>query len=160
MYTQYIKTMPSKIGNGTFTTIDIPAGVPILECTGDLFNKTNIPDHPAVLQIAGNSFLGPSGKPDDTVNHSCDPNCYLHIVGLRAILYSLYFIKAGSELTFDYSTTSTDTLDEWKMNCECGAFKCRKIISGFQYLDPQLQADYKKRGMIPLFLTHDIFIKE
>lgn len=159
MYTQYIKTMPSKIGNGTFTTVDIPARTPIMEWTGDIFDKSNAPDHPALLQIAQNTFLGPSGKPDDTINHSCDPNCYLHVVGKRAIVYSLYFIKADTELTFDYSTTSTDTLDEWKMICQCGSAKCRKIISGFQYLDPKLQDEYIKLGIVPLFITHDIFIK-
>ena len=80
-------------------------------------------------------------------------------MGNRAILYSLYVIPAGAELTFDYSTTSTDTLETWKMTCACGSHKCRKAISGYQYLDPTLQEEYKKKGMIPLFITTPMFQK-
>lgn len=159
MHTNYLKVLPSKNGNGVFTTVDIPARTPILECTGDIYTRTNVPNHPAVLQIAQDLYIGPSGSHDDIVEHSCNPNCFLHVVGKRAILYSLHLIKANSELTFDYSTTSTDTLDEWKMDCHCGSFNCRKVISGFQYLDPKLQEEYKKSGMVPLFMTHQIFIK-
>jgi hypothetical protein len=71
----------------------------------------------------------------------------------------MYVIRAGSEITFDYSTSSTDTLDKWQMNCNCGAVNCRKVISGLQYLDESLKEEYKKKGMIPLFLTHPIFLK-
>ncbi len=159
MYNQYLKVLPTKNGDGVFTTVDIPAKTPILECTGDFFSNTNLPNHPAVLQIADDLFLGPSGTADDKINHSCNPNCYLYIVGKRAILFSLYLIRANTELTFDYSTSSTDTLDQWKMDCNCGSYNCRKVISGFQYLDPKLQEEYKQKGMVPLFLTHNIFIK-
>lgn len=158
MYNNYLTIRPNKNGQGVFTTVDIPTRTPIVEYTGDFFNKDNIPG-PEVLQIAHNLYIGPSGSVDYIINHSCNPNCYLHIVGKRAILMSLYVIKAESEVNFDYSTTSTDTLDEWKMNCNCDSFNCRKVISGFQYLDPKLQDQYIKAGMIPLFITHNIFIK-
>lgn len=159
MYNQYLKVLPARNGDGLFTTVDIPAKAPIFECLGDFTNESNLAANPISIQIGHNVFLGPSGGPNDKINHNCNPNCYLHIVGKRAIVFSLYQIKSGSELTFDYSTTSTDTLDEWKMACNCGAANCRKLISGFQYLDPKTQEDYKNKNMIPLFITHNIFMK-
>jgi SET domain len=159
MYNQYLKVLPTKNGDGLFTSVDIPARVPIFECRGDFSKESNVDASPNAVQVGHNTFLGPSGGPNDKINHSCNPNCYLHIVGTRAIVFSLYQIKSNSELTFDYSTSSTDTLDEWKMECNCGSYNCRKTISGFQYLDPKVQEDYKNRKMIPLFITHNIFMK-
>lgn len=155
MYEAYLKYMPTKIGTGIFTTTEIPANVPIIEITGDIFTEDNIPDN-NVLQIGNNSFIGPSGTKHDHIKHSCNPNCSVHIVGNRAILYSLHVIAMGSEITFDYSTSSTDTLDKWQMQCQCGLVQCRKIISGFQYLDKNIQDDYRKRGMVPMFITGPI----
>lgn len=161
MYTQSLKIAPTKFGLGVFTTVDIPSNVPIMECTGDILSGSSVPhDHPALLQIGHDLYLGPSGDASDYVNHHCNPNCYLHIVGKRAILFSLYYIKAGSELFFDYSTTSTDELDAWKMNCGCGAYNCRKVISGYQHLDSKIQEDYKKRGLIPMFMTSNLIMKK
>lgn len=158
MYKKYLKVMPSRTGNGVFTTIDIPAKLPIIEVTGNLYNKNSLPDHPANLQVSSNLFIGPSGDIDDYVNHSCNPNCYLHIVGSRALIYSIYFISKGTEITFDYSTSSTDTLETWNMKCNCGYINCRKIISGLKYLDKDLIELYKKKNIIPLFMKEKVFI--
>lgn len=164
MYKQYLKVKPSKngIGSGVFSTIKIPADVPILEVTGDLHTEESLPDpnHPAILQIGPNLFFGPSGDVDDYINHSCNPNCMLHIIGNRAILYSLYVIPADTELTFDYSTTSTDSLDKWSMNCLCGSSNCRKVISGFHLLSDNIKQDLKAKGMVPMFITNPIFMRK
>jgi hypothetical protein len=159
MYNQYLKILQTKagVGSGVFTTVEIPAGVPILEFSGTLYNSVNMPEHQANLQVGPDLFIGPSGGVDDYVNHSCNPNCLLHIVGNRAILYSLNVIIKDVELTFDYSTSSTDTHDKWKMECLCGAYNCRKVISGLHYLNDETKDAMKKRGMIPLFLTNPIF---
>jgi SET domain-containing protein len=158
MYDTYLKKDKSKTGEGLFTITNIPANVPVLELKGELLQgddpKSN---HSDVKQIGKNIYLSLSGDIDDYVNHSCNPNCNLYIVGNRAFLYSLYVITAGSEITFDYSTSSTDNVGEWKMECQCGSSNCRKVISGFQYLDPDLQDDYKKRGIVPLFMRHAAF---
>jgi hypothetical protein len=162
MYLQYLDVRPSKIGQGIFTKTTIPAGVPITEFKGQIYPTTKLPvDSSMFLQIGPASFLGPIGTVNgvDYINHSCDPNCTIHVIGNRAILYSLYVIPANSELNFDYSTTSTDSLDTWKMDCLCGSPKCRRVISGFQYLNPALQEDYKKRGMVPLFISEPRLIQ-
>lgn len=160
MYKQYLKIGPSKTGQGVFTTIRIPKGHPVIEVTGDLFsNETANHDEPALLQVNSNTYIGPSGSVDDYINHSCNPNCLLHCIGNRAILFALYDIPADSEITFDYSTSSTDTLDKWKMECQCGDQNCRKVISGFQYLTPEKVQEYKTKGMVPQFLDKLVFAK-
>ena len=155
MYKAYL----TKKGNGVFTSVRIPKGVPVCEVTGNLYAEDKLPDptNPAILQVGPNLFVGPSGDVDDYIRHHCDPNCLLHIVGNRAILYSLYNIPEGSEITFDYSTSSTDTTDTWKMECNCGSPKCRKTISGLHYLPAEQVKEYSNKGMIPLFLKESIF---
>lgn len=147
------------MGCGVFSNIDIPANTPIIEVTGDIHTKKTMPDpnHPAWYQISPTLYIGPSGTYDDYINHSCDPNAYLRAFGKRAILYSLYLIKSGTEITFDYSTTSTESKDQWKMNCLCKSSKCRKVISGYQYLEPELKQKYESMGIIPLYITNPIF---
>lgn len=159
LYKKFLKIKPTKTGKGVFSDIEIPANVPIMEITGDIHTIETMPnpENSAWLQISPQYFIGPSGGADDQVRHSCDPNCYVYAIGKRAILYSLYKIRAGAELTFDYSTTSTDTLDTWQMNCKCGSGKCRKIISGFQYLSKELVEEYKRKGVLPFFLIDKRF---
>lgn len=156
MYKPYLKVEATKHGNGTFTTVRIPADTPVMEMTGTVVLDRDIPadaDMNLYLQVGPNTYLGPSGEADDFVSHSCDPNCKVHVVGNRAILWSLYVIPAGAEITFDWATTSTDTLSTWKMNCKCGSYKCRKVISGYPTLDPALQNNYKSRDMLPMYIT-------
>jgi len=160
MYKQYLKVGSSKTGQGVFTTIKIPAKQPVIEVTGDVFsNETADHNHPALLQVSSNLYIGPSGGPDDYINHSCNPNCFLHCIGKRAILFSLYDIPADTEITFDYSTSSTDNLDKWKMDCLCGDPNCRKVISGFQYLSPEKVKEYTEKGIVPMFLRNLDFAK-
>jgi uncharacterized protein len=52
-------------------------------------------------------------------------------------------IKKGEEITYDYATS--ETLNNWKMECKCGSKNCRKIISG---------EDYKKEDVIKKFNGH------
>lgn len=162
MYDAYLKVKQAKTGKGVFTEVEIPANTPILEVKGKIFNNQDIAnmDPTYILQVGYDSFIGPSGAADDFVNHSCSPNCRLHIVGNRAILYSLYVIPKGAELTFDYSTSSTDTIERWSMECKCGSFKCRKLISGFQYLPEDLKKEYISKRMVPIFMTNPIFKKK
>ena len=163
MYDQYLKVKPCNTGNGIFTTTPIPANSPIIEFKGNIvFYKDLPPDSANHLQIGPDRFLVPTGtiKGVDFINHSCDPNCNMHVVGNRAILYSLAVIPANVQLTFDYSTTSTDTLDEWKMDCRCNSPKCRKVISGYQYLSDDKKKEYVQRGMVPIFISNPTLISK
>ena len=163
MYKQYLKVQDCKIGKGLFSSVRIPADMPILEITGpvlsdkELDGKDNVENY---LQVGPNVFIGPSGDVDDFINHHCDPNCKLYVVGDRAILYSLYVIPAGAELNIDYATTSTDTLGEWQMDCKCGSSKCRKIISGHHYLSDETREKYISKNMLPLYVLRPELIKK
>lgn len=157
MYKQFLSKRSSKINYGLFSSITIPANSLITEFTGRILSLKDLPvDSSMYLQIGPDLFLAPTGTIDgaDFINHSCNPNCYIHAVGHRAFLYSLYIIQPNMELTFDYSTTSTDTLDMWKMDCKCNSPKCRKVISGHQYLDEQTKQDYTNKKIFPLFITN------
>lgn len=162
MYQQYLKIQPGLSGQGVFTTVKIPANQIVFEVIGPVMLDREVPNmnDPALLQVGPNTFIGGSGSFGDYINHSCDPNCRMYVVGNRAIVYSMYVIPAGAELTFDYSTTSTDTLDSWKMNCQCGSNKCRKVISGHQYLDAALKEQYAKKGMLPLYILEPSLIQK
>lgn len=158
MYRDQLTLQTGKSGTGVFTKTQIPANAPILEIRGAIYTEDKLPDpnHPALLQVGTNTFMVATGTIDgpDYFNHSCNPNCLVHIVGNRAILYSIYVIPKGSELTIDYSANSTDTLDKWKMNCSCKENNCRSVISGYQYLDPSLQENMKSKGMVPMYILH------
>src|SRR5271156_4346544 len=100
MYKQYVKIQESKTGKGLFSSVRIPADAIILEITGPVLADRDIDkkaDMETYLQVGPNTFIGPSGDIDDFINHHCDPNCKLHVVGNRAFLYSLYVIPAGAE---------------------------------------------------------------
>jgi len=161
MYSKYLHTKSTQKGTGVFTKISIPANAVILEFTGDIIPKEQTTFQPSdVLQVGSNRVIGPSGAIDDFINHSCNPNCLVYIVGNRAFLYSLYEIPVNSELTFDYSTSSTDLISEWRMDCKCGSYNCRKTISGFQYLDEDLKKEYIQKGMVPVFITNPNFYQK
>ena len=156
MYKQYLKLQNCKLGQGVFTSVDIPANLPIMEMMGPVLldREIAIKDYSDYIQIGPNTFMGLSGGFEDHFNHSCDPNCKLVVVGNRAILFSLYVISAGMELTFDYSTTSTDTINTWRMICQCGDRKCRKVVSGYQYLDEATKKNYNDKNMLPMYIAN------
>ena len=145
-------------GFGIFAKSDIVKGSVIFEFIGEVIDRSKVPnpltpenDH--YLQIGKDTYIGPSGNLDQMINHSCNPNAAVYIVGHRAFVKSLCLITAGSEITFDYSTTSSDTPEEWKLDCLCGSFNCRKTISGYHSLDEATKTKYKELGLIPSYLT-------
>lgn len=160
MNKQYLekRDIPNINHQGVFTTVQLPSNLPVLEFGGDFFTKENLKHEPKMyLQVGPNLYLGPSGKIDDYVRHSCSPNCGLSIVGGRAILYSMYIIQPNTEITFDYSTSSTESRDEWTLNCLCGKANCRKKISGYQYLSAEERKLYQDKDVLPLFIKEKIF---
>lgn len=146
--------LEKKKSNGVLTKVNLDKGIVIFEIKGDIIQRPQMTSekYSDYLQIGKDSFLSKSGDLDDYIRHSCNPNCYLRVVGNRAQLYSLYEIKAGNEVTYDFSTTSTATYDEWKMNCYCDFINCRTIISGFQYLDIKTKELYHSLGIVPSYI--------
>lgn len=160
MYIDFLKRVPIGKRKGVITTTTILADSPVCEIKGNLvyFDKLNELEKPEnALQIGPDTYLSPSGEVTDYIWHSCNPNCIAYTLGKRCILYSLHLITPGTEITFDYSTTSSEDTSTWLMKCKCGSFNCRKEISGFPTLDPNLQEKYKKHKMAALFLRENIF---
>lgn len=83
-----------------------------------------------------------------SINHSCQPN-----TGIRGKndLYALEDIKAGDEITFDYSTT-VGRNNDWNMICHCGNLRCRKIIRNFLSIPKQQFDYYSKLKVLPDFI--------
>ena len=107
----------------------------------------------AEIQLTEDLFIAP-GTQDERhgsmlyVNHCCDPN--VAIQG-QIVLVAMRDIRAGEELTIDWATT--DDLDE-EMRCRCGSPHCRGVISGKDWMKPELQAKY--RGWFCWFLQRKI----
>ncbi len=67
------------------------------------------------------------------MNHSCDPNCEPDEIGGRVWIFSLRNIKAGEELTYDYSLYDGELDDE--SICHCKTKNCR----GTMYSEEEME---------------------
>src|SRR4029077_20097721 len=91
------------------------------------------------LQIDYSRFLAstPPFDPADYVNHSCDPCC--GIVG-SGLLVTMRDAEGGEGLCFDYAMTDSDDYDMF--TCSCGTDRCRGVITGDDWKQPELRDRY------------------
>jgi uncharacterized protein len=134
-------------GRGLFARADISAGEIVAVKGGAIMDSKTfaaIKDEvtPAEIQIEDDLYVAPPTAADveDNIlclNHSCDPN-----VGVRGQItfVSMREVAAGSELTIDYAMIDGDP--EERMDCACGTPQCRKIITGNDWRQPELQSRY------------------
>jgi SET domain-containing protein len=97
---------------------------------------------PAEIQISEKLFIAPVRKEQRDgsmlyTNHSCNPN--IAIQG-QIVFVAMRDIAPSEELTHDWATT--DDLD-YVMECKCGSPDCRGIITGKDWMKPELQEKYK-----------------
>ena len=133
-------------GFGAFAQADIPADTTIVIYGGVVLTlsdfeslSTEMQNYP--YQIEDEIFLGPANESDigigERLNHSCDPNAGfrgpIHIVALRDI-------KAGDQVTIDYATCVSSELEAFRMECACGSRACRGVITGEDWMLPEVQA--------------------
>ena len=142
---------------GLVSLVHWDANQVILKLNGKLLTKESLTDIEAskienLLQVDRESYLDLSGDLSFFVRHSCNANTTVKIIAKNAFLISTRAIKPNEELTFDYSMTATDSLDEWKMNCYCGSWNCRKLISGFNSLPSDLKETYIKKDVVPSYI--------
>lgn len=132
------KGLPSRIqGLRIFAIKDISKDEIVAVKAGNLLtleqvNVLGSDLHPE-LQVADDLFVCPSSDSEieDSlvyINHSCNPN-----VGMRGDIVSVAMkdIKEGEELVIDYGMAYGHT---YSMECNCGSEKCRKVITGNDYL--------------------------
>ncbi len=120
---------------------------------------SSVEDH--YVQIGENLYMGPSGKEDDFINHSCNPNAALIIDKNNIYLKAIKKISKREEITWDYSTvideyTRADQLKVWTMECYCGNTNCRKVIGGFRSLPEDIKEEYKKNNLFPAYILKKI----
>lgn len=106
------------------------------------------------VQIAADRYMGPSGRIDDLVNHSCSPNAGLRFEpaenGGGVFLVAIRPIGTGEEVSWDYATTLSDP--DWRLPCDCRSAECRGTIAAFATLPRERQAWYLARGVVAPYL--------
>jgi len=142
-------------GRGVFATSFIPKGEVLIEFTGPAYTKAQYiellnPNNCHFLQINQDCFIGPSGKADDFINHSCNPNGGVVYEAAKVFLMAIRDIQANEEVTFDYSTTMDE--GHWEMDCLCGEMNCRGKIRDFKHLPAELKRKYKELGVVAPFI--------
>lgn len=130
----------SVAGKGLFTSKDIKKGELGFTLKGpELYflpkNKEEALMYPNAVGYSKGLYIDPV-YPYEFINHTCEPNLATNEDGISFV--ALRDIKAGEELTFDYSISE---YSEWEMSCDCGSEHCRKIIKSIE----KLPLDFYKR---------------
>lgn len=103
------------------------------------------------IRFGPETYLDPGEGPGRWLNHACEPNAALRKVNNQLFLFAAEPVRAGAELTIDYSTTIGDD-DVWTMRCNCGRARCRKRIRNLGALPRDVRESYIARGMVPKFI--------
>lgn len=91
----------------------------------------------------------PDGR-DYYINHSCDPNLWM---ADNVTVVARRDIHPGEELTGDYAIWESDP--EYRLEpCSCGSPICRGIVTGNDWMLPELQVRYE--GHFLPFITRRI----
>jgi hypothetical protein len=132
-------------GTGVFATSAIPVNTTVAGFGGHVVDGQELEAlgeavRIHALQIDDDLFIASSPPFDsaDYVNHSCDPNC--GIVG-SVLLVTMRDVEAGEELCFDYAMTDSDDYDMF--TCGCGTDRCRSVITGDDWKQPDLRHRYE-----------------
>ncbi|KAI9138418.1 hypothetical protein BKA69DRAFT_774415 [Paraphysoderma sedebokerense] len=135
-----IKT--EKKGFGLVTLVDLPPNTFVYEYIGEVITLNNFLKRTRLYSQEGHKhFYFMSLKKDEIIdatkrgcvarfiNHSCNPNCATQkwIVGnrLRIGLFTLKYVPAGTELTFDYKF---ERYGAEAQTCYCGEPNCKGTI--------------------------------
>ncbi len=134
-------------GTGVFTRRPIKKHTIIIKWGGKIFNRAEILAGKAVphsfVPIAPDYYIGALNVAeksiDDYMNHSCDG-----VIGMfnETSLMVIGNIKAGQEITADYSIWTNDDDYVMKKKCQCRAKNCRGLITGKDWQIPKLQQKY------------------
>jgi hypothetical protein len=145
-------------GIGLFAIEPITKGEITCVKGGYIFNRQQLNSMPewfrgAEVQIAEDLFIGPlmEDERDGSMiysNHSCEPN-----IGVRGqiVFVAMRDIEAGEELTHDWAMTDDD---DYRIECQCGSAKCRKVVTGKDWQRKDLQKKYD--GYISWYLEEKI----
>jgi uncharacterized protein len=126
-------------GIGGFATLNIPKGARILEYVGEKIGKQE-----SLRRCeANNEFIFALNERQDLdgnvdwnparfINHSCAPNCDAELEEERIWIVANRDIRAGEELTFNYSF---DLEDYRQHPCRCGSSCCVGYIVADEFFE-------------------------
>jgi uncharacterized protein len=124
-------------GKGLFIAQEIKKGTRILQYIGEKITKAESAKRLAqgnVYVFAFNDYWDIDGRmlrnKARYINHSCDPNCEVHMTSRTIWIVALRDIKTGEELTFNYGY---ELDDEMAQPCTCGAKHCYGFILAQKY---------------------------
>ena len=103
------------------------------------------------MRLSPEHYLDTEGGFGAFANHSCRPNAALLTERGGLVLRAIRRIRAGDEVTHDYST-HLGADDVWTMRCNCGERTCRGVVRRFDRLPRATLARYLRLGMIPRFV--------
>lgn len=123
---------PSEIdGSGLFTKTRLPARRKIGELTGERISRAAARrrarkrERVAIVELNdGTAIDAAHGNEFAFVNHACQPNLYMRILGAHVEFYTLRRIAPGEELTCNYGETHHDG----SRQCGCRSDNCRGFI--------------------------------
>jgi uncharacterized protein len=133
-------------GRGLFAKSDIEKDEVVVVKGGYVLTKSQRDEigkalGPSEIQITENLFIGPTAQREREggmmhLNHSCEPN-----LGLQGqiVFVALRDIKNNEELTCDYAMTDDE---DYEMRCKCGTETCRGVITGKDWMKPEIQRQY------------------
>lgn len=143
------------LGKAVFAAQGFAAGDTIVEFTGRRFRADKIPSlmrgqSDRFVQVTPEHYMGPSGRIDDLINHSCAPNAGLRFTAEGVFLVAIRDIAASEEIGWDYSTTLRES--NWHMICQCRSPECRRVIGNFATLSEERQEWFRSHNMVAPYL--------
>ncbi|MBS0478991.1 MAG: SET domain-containing protein [Proteobacteria bacterium] len=149
------KVADTHLGKTVIAAQNFAEGDRLIEFTGRRFRADRLPSlmrgsSDRFVQVTPDHFIGPSGRIDDLINHSCAPNAGLRFTDRGVFLIAIRDIAAGEEVTWDYSTTLAQS--NWHMICRCHAPDCRRVIGNFTTLSPERQEWFRGRNLVAPYL--------
>jgi uncharacterized protein len=131
-------------GHGLFATAPIAEGTVVAVFGGNPCDRETLATLSPVrqmhsVQIDDDLFMvgAEEDEPGDMINHSCEPNCGL---SGNVVVVARADIAAGDEITYDYAMS--DSLDYDEFVCACESTHCRGVVTGRDWLLPELQQRY------------------
>lgn len=152
----YLKVARSRTGRGVFAMKDFKKGETICEFagrfrSGDLDEEIDDRTRDNMVRYDRHKYVSPEGEIGAFFNHSCEPNSKIMKRQKKLWVVALQDIKAGKQVTFDYSTVTARD-DIWRMDCKCGSATCRHTVKPFHQLSKKLQKRYLDEKIVPSYI--------
>lgn len=142
----YVLRETPENGDGIYATRAIASGETVM--VGYIIKELS-GNHSHATQVGRNRFIQHGGY-NSKVNHSCDPNCGVHLNASGANNFvAMRSIAVGEEITFDYAMRNY-VIEHFPVVCRCGAVDCRRQITGFKDLPARFRKRYE--GFISPYL--------